>query len=202
MFYDLPLVEEKVKPHQVTTLHLVSALAFIGTGAIIFVYNYVITYWGLALLIAGVLLLGLTIFKNKWITSSAVNQKTRIVELTVAAWIAAYSALQHWKFPMGMFSVLTLAILFALYWERKKGSTLYVHVDDKGLRLPVVRRRFIPWVEVEQVLLRFGTLTINLADNHLFQWNIEANDLDRELFEAFCNTKVEEYRGKRRNDEW
>jgi len=202
MFYDLPLVEEKVKPHQVTTLHLVSALAFIGTGAIIFVYNYVITYWGLALLIAGVLFLGLTIFKNKWITGSAVNQKTRVAELIIAAGIAAYSAVQHWKFPMGMFSVLTLAILFALYWERKKGSTLYVHVDDKGLRLPVVRRRFIPWVEVDQVLLRFGTLTINLADNHLFQWNIVGSDLDKDLFEAFCHAKVEEYRGKRRNDEW
>jgi hypothetical protein len=202
MVYDLPLVEEKVKPHQVTTLHLISALAFIGTGAIIFVYNYVITYGGLALLIAGMLLLGLTIFKNKWITGSKINPAIRIIELILALCIAVYSALQHWKFPTGIFGALSAAIIFALYWERKTGSTLFVHVDENGLRLPVVRRRNIPWVDVEQVVLRFGTLTINLADNHLFQWNIEAGNVNSDVFEAFCNAKVEENRGKRRNDEW
>jgi len=202
MVFDLPLVDEKIKPHQVTTLHLISALAFTGTGAIIAVYNYVITYWGVALLIAGILLLGATIFKNKWITSSKVNPAIRIIELIIALTVAIYAATQHWKFPIGMFSVLAAALIFSLYWERKAGSTLFVHVDEKGLRLPVVRRRFVPWVDVEEVLLRFDTLTINLADNHLFQWNIAAANIDSEIFEAFCSAKVEENRGKRRNDEW
>ena len=202
MVYDLPLVDEKVKPHQVTTLHLVCAFAFIGTGAIIAVYNYTIPMWGGALLAIGILLLGITIFKNKWVTGKHTNLQARIAELIIAAVIAAYSATQQWKFPTGMFAALCIGLLFAIYWERKASSVLYVHVDDKGLRLPITRSRFIPWVEAENVVLRFGTLTINTADNHFFQWNIRATEHDPEIFEAFCNAKIEENRSKRRNDNW
>ena len=202
MVYDLPLVEEKVKPHQVTTLHLVCALAFIGTGAIIAVYNYVIPIWGGALLALGVLLLAATIFKNKWVTGDNINSVVRIIELIIAGTVAIYSALQHWKFPTGMFTALSAGLVFALYWERRAGATLYVHIDDLGLRLPVVRRRSLQWVEVDQVVYRFGTLTINTADNHLFQWNIADPDFDNEIFEAFCAAKIEENKPKRRNDDW
>ncbi len=202
MVYDLPLVEEKVKPHQVTTLHLVCALGFIGTGAIIAVYNFIIPLWGVALLVAGVLLLGLTIFKNKWVTAKKVNPMIRIVELAIAATVAVYSAIQLWKFPTGMFAALSAGLVFALYWERKAGSTLYVHIDDSGLRLPVVRQRSLSWAEVEGVVYRFGTLTINTADNHLFQWNIAEADFDNEIFEAYCGAKIEENRAKRINDDW
>ena len=202
MVYDLPLAEEKVKPHQVTTLHLVCALGFIGTGAIIAIYNFIIPLWGSALLAGGVLLLALTLFKNKWVTSKNTNPLVRIAELTIAITIAIYSAIQHWKLPTGMFAVLSAGLVFALYWERKAGGTLYVHVDDTGLRLPVVRRRFLRWTEVDEVVYRFGTLTINTADNHLFQWNIADPDFDNEIFEAFCLAKIEDNRAKRRNNDW
>ena len=203
MVYDLPLVDEKVKPHQVTTLHLICAFAFIGTGAIITVYNYTIPMWGGVLLALGVLLLGATIFKNSWVTHKKVNLGLRIAELVVGAVIAIYSTTQHWKFPIGMFAALCAGLLFAIYWERKSADTLYVHVDDNGLLMPVMRRKFLPWVEVENVVMRFGTLTINTADNHFFQWNIVVStDHDAEIFEAFCSAKIEEYRGKRRNDDW
>ncbi len=201
MVYDLPLVDEKVKPHQVTTLHLICAFAFIGTGVIIAVYNYTIPMWGVALLVAGVLLLGMTIFKNNWVTSKKVNPGLRTAELLIGMVIAVYSGIQHWKFPTGMFSALSVGLAFAIFWERRSAETLYVHVDDTGIRLPVVRRRFIPWVEVENVVMRFGTLTINCVDNHLFQWSINGND-DYEIFEAFCEAKIEESKGKRRNDDW
>ena len=201
MVYNLPLVDEKVKPHQVTTLHLVCAFAFIGTGVIIAVYNYTIPMWGVALLVAGVLLLGVTIIKNSWVTSKKVNPAIRVAELVVGIVIAVYSGMQHWKFPTGMFSALSAGLAFAIYWERKSAVQLYVHVDDTGIRLPVVRRRFLPWVEVENVVMRFGTLTINCVDNHLFQWSINSND-DYEIFEAFCAAKIEESKGKRRNDDW
>jgi hypothetical protein len=90
MVYDLPLEEAKVKPHQVTTLHLVSALAFIVAGAIIVVYNYTIPGWGVALLMAGLFILLATIIKNNWITGKAVNQVFRVVELLIAAVFCAY----------------------------------------------------------------------------------------------------------------
>ena len=201
MVYDLPLVDEKVKPHQVTTLHLICAFAFIGTGIIIAVYNYTIPAWGWALLAAGILLLGATIFKNRWITGKKVNLQVRLAELVIAIAIAAYATLQWWKFPMGMYAALSVGLIFAIYWERRSASLLYIHIDETGLRLPVVRRRFLPWSEVEDVVLKFGTLTINCADNHLFQWNI-ANTENDEIFEAFCHAKIEENKSKRVTDDW
>ena len=201
MVYDLPLAEEKVKPHQVTTLHLVSALGFIGAGAIIAVYNYVIPMWGVALLVAGISLLCLTIFRNKWLVSNA-NFQARVVELLISLAVTGYSATQNWKFPLGMFGALSLGLMFALYWERRSDSVLYVHVDDSGLRLPVVRRRMLPWAEVEDVVLRFSTLTINCTDNHLFQWSIADTKIDSEHFEAYCMARIEENKGKRVSDDW
>jgi hypothetical protein len=71
-----------------------------------------------------------------------------------------------------------------------------------GLRLPVVRRRFIPWTEIDNVVLRYGTVTINCLDNHLFQWTIADYGFDNEVFERFCNARVEENVSKRVNNDW
>ena len=203
MEYDLPIQEEKVKPHQITTLHMVCALAFIVTGAIITIYNYTIPIWGGVILIAGLALVTLVMTKNKWVVSLRVNQQLRIVELLISIPIALYSFYQHWKFPAGIFSALSAALLFALYWERTAGSPLFVHFDKEGIRLPSTsRRKFKPWTEVEQVIVRFGTLTIDCTDNSLFQWMLATVDVDTELFEMYCKTQFEENRGKRRKNDW
>jgi len=202
MEYNLLLADSKVKPHQVTTLHLVSSFAFIGAGAIITIYNYTIPIWGLAILLAGLSLLGLTIFRNSWINDKKINPILRVVELIIATAFAIYSLLMQWKFPIVIFGGLSAALLFALFWERNAGGKLYIYVDDDGLRLPVVRRRFIPWNEVDIIVLKYGTLTINCLDNHLFQWSVSVPDVNLEAFDAFCSAKVEEHIGKRRNDEW
>lgn len=203
MVYDLPVAEEKVQPHQITTLHLVCAIAFMVAGAIIFKYNFEITIWGLALLVAGLLLIIATIAKNSWLTSKRINPVIRIAELVLSAWIAVYSLIQQWKFPTGIFGVLSAAVLFALYWERAAGAGLFIQVHDEGVKLPVTsRRRFIPWTEIEQVVFRFGTLTIDCVDNKLFQWNITNVPADTAEFEAFCLNKVNEHRDKRRKNDW
>jgi hypothetical protein len=98
---------------------------------------------------------------------------------------------------------LVAAIVFGLFWERASGNKLFIHVDEDGIRLPVTaKRRFIPWTEVEEIIYRFGTLSIECVGNHLYQWNIALADFDNEIFEAFCIAQVEGNRGKRRNDEW
>lgn len=203
MVYDLPVMEEKVKPHQVTTLHMVCALAFIVTGAIIYTYNYTIPYWGAALLLAGIALVILVMGKNKWLTSPKINPIFRIVELLISIAIAAYSLSQQWKFPAVIFGLLAAAILFALYWEKPSGNTLSVHIDNDGIRLPITaRRRSRPWTEVDQVIYRFGILTISFADNSYAQYDIKEPITDFEAFERYCTTQVEENRSKRRNDDW
>ena len=203
MVYELSLEEVKVKPHQVTTLHLMSAFAFIGAGAIILIYNYIITMWGLALLAIGLLLLALTIFKNRWVTGKHTNTPLRIIELAIALSVGIYSATQHWQFPITIFGILSAALLFGIYWERTSGNVLSVHIDDNGVKIPVIsRQRFLKWTEVEEVVLRFGTLTVNCVDNSFYQWNIADTGIDSATFEAYCNTQVEANRSKRMNDDW
>ena len=203
MDYELPLEDVKVKPHQITTLHLMSALAFIGTGAIIYVYNYTITIWGAALLAIGILLLTMTIVKNKWLTAGNVNTTFRIIELTIALFVGIYSVTQHWKFPGTIFGILSASLIFGLYWERAAGGSLAIHIDDTGLKLPVTaRQRFLKWTEIDEVVLKFGTFTVNTADNRFFQWSVPDTKIDNQAFEAYCNAQIEANRSKRRNDEW
>ena len=202
MVYDLPVMGGKVKPHQVTALHLLCALAFTGTGAIIAIYNYTIPKWGFALLMAGVALLVITIARNKWLTTTKANFLFRVGEFIISASIAILSIIEQWKFPMGIFGILCAAILFAMFWERAAGQALFIHVDEKGVLFPVTsRKRFVPWVEIEQVVLKYGILSVDCADNHLHQWDV-ANDANSQTFEAYCSAQVEANRANRRHDEW
>jgi hypothetical protein len=203
MVYDLPVIGEKVKPQQVTALHLLCAMAFMGTGAIIFTYNYSIPMWGLALLVAGLLLLGFTMFKNKWLTNGKTNAVVRIAELVIALSVAILSLIQQWKFPLGIFGVLSAAITFAIFWERASTQALFVHVDDNGIMLPVTaRKRFIPWTEVDQVTLRYGTLSIECVGNRLHQLDIAEHASDDEIFMAYCTAQSEANMGNRVKEEW
>jgi len=203
MVFDLPVSGTKVKPQQLTALHLFCGLAFLGTGAIMYRYNFELTNLGLGLLLFGLALMSVTIIKNKWITSGKVNVLMRVLELLVAAAIALLSYKEQWRFPIGIFTVLVLVILFSLYWERDAGQQLYVSVDDAGVHMPVTsRKRFVPWVEADQVLLRYGVLSVDCLNNKLYQFDVSASRVNVEEFNAYCATKVEEQVPNRAKNEW
>lgn len=198
MTFELPLVEERVKPHQVTALHLITALAFTGTGAVLYKLYEPVKEWALALLIAGVALLITVFVRNRWLIRREVNRYFRIGELMILLCISSFMVLKGWTVPAAMFGILSAVVLFALYWERGGGSMLQIRIDTEGIKLPVTsRRRFIEWPDVEQVILRFGILTINCADSRLHQWNVHNTDFDKEVFEAFCQRQVEGARSRR-----
>lgn len=202
MTFQLPMEEEKIRPHQVTALHLLVALVFMGSGAILAWLYEPARYWGVSLLVLGFLLIITIIFKNKWLTGGA-NKVFRIIELVVLLCLAGFTAVQHWKVPATMFGILSVAIMFALYWESTGDKPQYIIVDKDGVKLPLTsRKRFIGWVEIEKVMLRFGTLTIDCHNQRFFQWNLLQTNLDEEAFEAYCAEQVEAYRGKRRTDDW
>ncbi len=182
---------------------MVSALAFILAGLIIVVYNYTIPWWGAGIMLSGIVLTVLVMAKNKWVISHKINPVFRIGELGVALSLAIYSILQQWKFPALIFSVLSAAILFALYWEKPSAQKLAIIVDDEGIKLPETsRRRFRPWTEIENVLLRFGTITVNFTDNSFVQMDLVDANTDNIPFETYCANQVEQFRSKRRNDDW
>jgi hypothetical protein len=203
MKYDLPVRGDKVKHQQVTALHLFCGMAFIGTGAIIYVYNFSITWWGFALMVAGIVLATLTMVRNKVITRPGTNLVFRIAELLISLAVLALSVVEWWKFPVGIFGALSAAIIFAIYWERGAGQQLYINVDETGIRLPpTFRRRFIRWSEVEQVLLRHGILSVDCLDNKLYQASVSDITVSTSEFEAYCVAQIEAHVAERVKNDW
>jgi hypothetical protein len=202
MIFELPLTEEKVKPHQVTALHLLVALTLTGAGALMYLFYPPSKIWSIVLVIAGLCLLYAGLFRNKWLVKTANSKPLRIAEVVVMLALTVFAAWQKWTPPAIMFGILAAAVLFAIFWEGGRGS-LIVLIDDSGIRLPVnARRRSISWPEVEQVLLKFGTLTINCHDNRLYQWTIGSINFDKAAFESYCSKQVDEHRSKRDKNDW
>lgn len=203
MVFELPLTEQRVKTHQVTALHLLVALASIGAGAVLSYFYAPAATWGIVLLVIGVLLLLTAMFRNKWILQKNVNRVVRVFELMLMLCLASFAAIQKWTPPAIMFGVLSAAVLFAIVWENQGDGSLKIFVDEEGVKLPVTsRRRFVAWMDIDQLLYRFGTLTVNCADNRLFQWTIGTTDFDKQQFERFCEQQIEAGRAKRDKNDW
>lgn len=201
MTFELLLAGDRVKPHQVIALHLMSGSVFTATGALLYQKYPPLALLGLGLLIGGIALLLLSIFRTKWIGRGSVSLYLRIAELVVSGSLAVMAIANQWLPAIIMFSVLSLALFFALFWEKKKDNKLTVKVNEDGIALPpVARRKFLNWHEIQQVLLRHGTLTIDSTDNKLYQWAVAAINFDQATFEAFCRSQVEAGKSKRKND--
>jgi hypothetical protein len=203
MTFELPLTETRVKPHQVTALHLLAALTMAGVGAILSSFYPPAKNWAPALLVAGILLLLVTLFRNRWIQKPKNNRIFRILELMILLCLACYFVMIPMKVPAAMCSLMAATLLFALYWEQQDGAALSVRIDETGVKLPVAsRRRQLSWTEVEQVLFRFGTLTVNCYNNSMYQWTIGKTDFDKEAFAAFCEKQVAAGNEKRDKNDW
>ena len=220
MVYELPLAEEKVKRQQVITLHLIVTFTLIATGAFLLLVQYMLhslsgdkrqaitqltlpSGSGIIVLISGILLFILLIFKNAWVTEKKNNRVLRIAELAVLLCFASFAAMNDLMIPAAIYGIVAGAILFAIYWESVSDNTLYIHIDEKGIRLPLTsRKRFLEWWEIENVLLRFGVLTIDCYDNRLFQWNIKTISFSKEDFQRFCSEHIAQSREKRKKYAW
>lgn len=198
MMFELALPEERVKPHQVTALHLMAALAMIGSGAVLKLFYPPAAVWSLVLAGVGVVLLLVSIFRNRWLTRSKANRVIRFIQLLLMAGLSLFFISKQWTPPAVIFGILGAAMLFALFWEQRAGRLQVIRIDEQGIKLPATsRRRNIGWPEVERVILRFGILTIDCEDNRLYQWNTSTTDIDTDTFEAFCFAHIEAGRKKR-----
>src|SRR5690348_10962230 len=107
MVFELPITEQKVKAHQVTALHLLVALASIGAGAVLFRYYEPAAIWSIALIVVGVVLLLVSMFRNKWLLRKNINRVVRVFELMAMLCLASFAAIQEWTPPAIMFGVLS-----------------------------------------------------------------------------------------------
>ncbi len=220
MNFALPLVEEKVKKQHIITLHLIVTFILIATGAFLLMLHYLLKAlpadkkatlttlsvgpgWGIGVILAGIALLIIVISKSKWLLKKNNNRTVRAFELLLLLCFASLAAMHSIFVPAAIYGVAAAATLFAIYWESVSENSLFIHIDNEGVRLPVTsRKRFLNWGEVEQVLLRFGILTIDCSDNRLYQWNIKAEALNQEGFQQFCNEQIAQNKVNKKKNDW
>lgn len=224
MAFEIPLAEQKIKPHQVTALHLMMGFALVATGAFIisvfFAMMLIPFSWEpvakgseinvhsillpeYIMVVAGLAILFLSFFRNKWLLKPRNNKALRRVELGFCVTLTVYSGLTGAFVITAIFGILAAAIIYSFSAENAGGQQPAVTVDEKGIRLPAIaKRRNINWAETERVLLRHGTLTINCIDNRLYQWITTANNIDGQAFEAYCTAHIEAAKQDRKKYDW
>lgn len=216
MSYHIELNDQRFKPRQATSLHLITGFAMAGIGAFTFLLgnaNWIQTVFhapvlpgyilGTVSLGYGLLLLYCTFLRNKWLQIPANNKTTRLSNTVIAAVLAIIFCLSQWWLAGGISGIAAAANLFAYFYEQKITQALFVSFDEQQIQLPAIaRRKQLEWPEVERVLLRHGTITIDCNDNFLYQWTIKHNTIDATAFEAFCAAQIEANRGKRTSNDW
>lgn len=212
MVFEVPLAEQKVKRHQVTALHLMIGFALVASAAFIiamfFTFKIEPFTWvaiediskvnvhaellpEYLLIAAGLVILFLAMFRNKWLLQTKNNKAVRGFELALCIGLSIYALITNATVMGGIFGVLAAAVVFSFFVENSGSEKSKVIFDDEGIKLPVSsRRRSLDWAEVDKVLLRYGTLTIDCIDNRLYQWMTSEHDIDSGSFEAFCSNLV------------
>ncbi|XVJ65507.1 MAG: hypothetical protein HEQ40_04835 [Lacibacter sp.] len=91
---------------------------------------------------------------------------------------------------MSLMQLLAAAgLLLLLITERKIFSNPAVRLDEKGIYTPnTPKDRFIPWSDVENMLIRNDYISINTLKNQFIQYetNIILSELEMDEMNAFC----------------
>jgi hypothetical protein len=216
MVFKIELADNRYKPHQITSLHLITGFAILGIGAFtlllgnadwvktVFHKPIVSSYFlGIFCLIYGLAVLVVCFFKNKWLKVLSNNKNVRKIHITISFIALSVFAISQWWLATGICTVVAIANLFALYYEQKITEALFVTIDEETILLPATaRRKQLDWWEVERILLRHGTITIDCSNNFLYQWNIKNNTTDVATFERFCTEQIEKNRTKKEQNNW
>lgn len=68
-----------------------------------------------------------------------------------------------------------------------------IKIDESGILFPSFIPKKYPWAEVEQALLKYDILTIDLKNNHLLQLVFNHNELegiDEDVFNEYCKQQL------------
>ena len=216
MSFQIEIKGQLYKARQSSSLHLISGFALVGIGACTFLLSnadWIKTVFhapilpgfvlGSISLVVGLLDLYLTFFKNKWLQLPHNNKTMRRANASVGLGLALVFLLSQWWLAAGITGILGLANIFAYFYEQKAQQALFVQIDKEQILLPATaRKKQLVWTEVERVILRHGTLTIDCCNNYLYQWTLKHNDFDQDAIEAFSRAQIESNRSKRQSEDW
>lgn len=216
MSFQIEIKGQLYKARQSSSLHLISGFALVGMGACTFLLanaDWIKTVFhapilpgfvlGSISLVVGIIDLYLTFFRNKWLQIPSNNENIRLLNVCVNIGLALVFLLSQWWLAAGITGIVGIANIFAYFYEQKAQQALFVHIGKEQILLPATaRKKQLAWTEIEKVLLRHGTLTIDCTNNYLYQWTIKHNNIDHDAVEAFSRALIESNRSKRQNEDW
>jgi len=214
MQFEIPVREERGRKNYIITLHLIVCFLLLVTGIFeflvyiffsksgsqYFAYFPLFKWSGIITFLAGIALLSLILFRNKWLAKPGVNKAMRSFEFALFTVFTIVAWKHQVIYPAVIFGVTALVLLFGFFWENRH-ETRKVIMDEKGIWLPKAGNRFLKWHEVERIILKFGIITIDCVDNRLLQWNVETVNFDDEIFQEFCHAQIAAHLSQR-NKNW
>lgn len=211
--YQFPIKSQGIKRNQVTAMHIMAALLFIGMGAVAFLAPFFfglakaskehrpeLTYewinWaGLLYIILGFIIMVIVIFVNKKILQTGKNLVLRLIEITALIAVIAYAAYMRWTLPVIYSAVGLAGIVMAYYFEKRTGKQYFISIDDSEI---VIQNnafgKTYKWQNVKNVILKNNVLTIDNKDNTIYQAEIIIPDnTSLKDFIAYCKKQIEQH---------
>lgn len=180
--FSLFILQNKLKRNQVTALHLMVGFLLIVMGWVTWLvpvsiksirYAFLDTI-SLVYIAFGGFLLFVSVFLNKKIIQGKSNLLIRLLEVIALLPVLIYSLVQHWYLPAAYSTAAFIGVAFAYLWEKSAGKKAQVTIDETGVHLPYFNGKTIRWPEVERFIIKYGILTVDCRDNHLYQYEIQA----------------------------
>jgi hypothetical protein len=199
MQFEIRVKDNKVR--QITAARLMSAQVLSGIGAMLLLLQPTEKAWSSVMLAAGIFLLIFTLRSKKEKPQSALQLPLRIAEIGLCAAFIIYAIGKGFTIPAVIVGISLCSLAFALIMERNTQKFSTVKISDKGISRPLVfKHAKVNWPEIDQVLLRFGTLTINCDGNRFYQYSIDNYNFNTAEFESFCINHINEGKSKRKNN--
>jgi hypothetical protein len=216
MKYTITLKEQQLKPHQITSLHLMTGFGLLGVGAFTCILGN--TYWiqksfqqllisasilGSILIVYSLFVLYFTFFKNKLLANNKVNLTFKTLHKLICGAAALIFLLSQWWLAGGITIILALANLVSRIVALKAQKPLLVTIDEMGITLPAISRKsFLAWEQVEKVIIKHGNITIDCVNNTLYQWAIQAHSKEDQDIEAFSSAYIAKNKVIREDNDW
>lgn len=217
MEYVLYLQEKKVKQQHIITAHLIAVFVLLVTGVFFELASFVVKkinlstsfnksslmQIGTSTIFMSLVILAVTIFKSKWMMKPKVGMFFRVFEISIIGILSIHFFQLNLLTPAILMLFVIGMIAFALFWENQSDQSLKVVLSESEILLPMTsRKKKLQWSEVDQVLVRFNTITINCADNRLFQWVLSNQDIDIEGLHQFSKQQIVVNMHLRKQDNW
>jgi len=217
MEYILYLKDKKVKQQHIITAHLIAVFVLLVVGVFFELASFVVKKINLSVainnsslmqigtstIIISLVILAATIFKTKWMMKPKIGLFFRVFEISIIGILSIHFFQLNLPTPAILLLLVIGMIVFALFWENQSDQMLKVVLSETGILLPMTsRKKKLQWSEVDQVLVRFNTVTINCADNRLFQWVLSNQDIDIEGLLQFSKQQIVANMHLRKQDNW